>query len=190
MNKNLEQKIEETIKFLYTQEIPLDDKNTFELISRADTDGIFMLDSNWDKYDLQQIKPQSIEELTAALTLSHSYNLNSYIYTYLKRQAVVPFTCPEFSPIPEVQKILEETHGIILYNEQVTAIFKVFASLSEEDQKKYQIAINLIQKEIESHCTSSKAFFHKRALVCYKLAYLKANHPNVFMQYLEMVEKN
>lgn len=87
-----------------------------------------------------------------------------------------------------LQQKIEETHGFILYNEQVTAIFKVLASLSEEDQKKYKIAINLIQKEIESYCTSSKAFFHKRALVCYKLAYLKANHPDVFMQYLEMVE--
>jgi len=49
------------------ESIPLDDDETFELLSKGNTDGVYMMESNWDKYDLLQIKPQNLEELVACV---------------------------------------------------------------------------------------------------------------------------
>ena len=61
--------------------LPPDDVATFELFQRADTDGILMMESDWDKYDLRQIKPKNMDELTATIALSHGLAVNLYIYT-------------------------------------------------------------------------------------------------------------
>ena len=63
--------------------IPFDDNKTYELLSNGDTDGVYMMESNWDKYDLLQIKPNNFEELIACVAFSHNPLLNPYIYTYL-----------------------------------------------------------------------------------------------------------
>ena len=39
--------------------IPLDDDKTYELLSNGDTDGVYMMETNWDKYDLLQISSDS-----------------------------------------------------------------------------------------------------------------------------------
>ena len=49
--------------------IPLDDQKTYNLLARADTDGVYMLESDWDKYDLMQIQPKDFNELTACTSL-------------------------------------------------------------------------------------------------------------------------
>ena len=51
-------------------------KKTYELFQNAETDGIYMMESAWDKYDLLQIKPQNIDELTAAIAFSHGITHN------------------------------------------------------------------------------------------------------------------
>jgi DNA polymerase-3 subunit alpha len=70
-----EEKAEQMLTF-FSQKIdfenlPLDDKETFEIFQKADTDGIFMMESEWDKYDLLQVKPKNFDELAATLALSH-----------------------------------------------------------------------------------------------------------------------
>ena len=55
--------------------IPLDDNKTYELLSNGDTDGVYMMVSKWDQYDLLQIKPKNFEELVACVTFSHNYRL-------------------------------------------------------------------------------------------------------------------
>ena len=45
-----------------------------------------MMESEWDKYDLRQTRPKNMDELTAAIALSHGLAVNPYIYTYLKIQ--------------------------------------------------------------------------------------------------------
>ena len=71
------------------ESIPLDDDKTYELLSKGNTDGVYMMESNWDKYDLLQTKPQNFEELVACVTFSHNLLLNPYIYTYLKMTEVI-----------------------------------------------------------------------------------------------------
>lgn len=72
--------------------LSLDDPATYELFQRADTDGIHMMESDWDKYDLLQIKPKNFDELTATIAMSHSLAINPYIYTYIKIEKIKPFT--------------------------------------------------------------------------------------------------
>lgn len=162
--------------------IPLDDSKTYALFQEADTDGIYMMESDWDKYDLRQIKPQNMEELTAAMAMSHGLAVNPYIYTYLKRQEIQSFTYPRFTEMEKVKEILSDTHGILLWKEQKEEILSYIYSLSDEEKERYKMAIKIILHEIELrvHSLSSKTFFRKRALLCYKMAYIKAHLPNVF----------
>lgn len=162
--------------------IPLDDSKTYALFQEADTDGIYMMESDWDKYDLRQIKPQNMEELTAAMAMSHGLAVNPYIYTYLKRQEIQSFTYPRFTEMEKVKEILSDTHGILLWKEQKEEILSYIYSLSDEEKERYKMAIKIILHEIELrvHSLSSRTFFRKRALLCYKMAYIKAHLPNVF----------
>lgn len=170
-----------------TNNLPLDDALTFELFQQADTDGIFMMESEWDKYDLRQIKPKNMDELTASLALSHGLAVNPYIYTYLKIQEVQPFTYPRFTEMERVKEILSDTHGILLWKEQKNDILTYIDSLSDEEKERYSSAIKIVLHEIElrQHSLSNRKFFRNRAMICYKLAYIKVHMPEEFDYYLE-----
>jgi DNA polymerase-3 subunit alpha len=157
--------------------LPLDDSSTFELFQRADTDGIFMMESEWDKYDLRQIKQKNMDELTATIALSHGLAVNPYIYTYLKIQKIQPFTYPRFTEMERVKEILSDTHGMLLWKEQKEEILAYIDSLSDEEKERYSSAIKIVLHEIElrQHSLSNRKFFRNRAMICYKLAYIKAH---------------
>lgn len=67
MNRMTENKAEQMLAFfadkINLDNLPLDDQPTYDLFQRADTDGIFLMESDWDKYDLLQIKPKNFDEL-------------------------------------------------------------------------------------------------------------------------------
>ena len=159
--------------------LPFDDVATFELFQRADTDGIFMMESEWDKYDLRQIKPKNMDELTATIALSHGLAVNPYIYTYLKIQKIQPFTYPSFTEMERVKEILSDTHGMLLWKEQKEEILAYIDSLSDEEKERYSSAIKIVLHEIElrQYSLSNRKFFRNRAMICYKLAYIKAHMP-------------
>ena len=166
--------------------IPLDDQKTYNLLARADTDGVYMMETDWDKYDLLQIQPRDFDELTACVAFSHNPSMNPYIYTYLKIQKVQPFTFPRFSEIDAVRDILKDSHGMLLYKEQAEDISHHIASMSEEDKKEYAMAIKILIREIEKRkgTLSERTFFRDRALFCYRNAFIKANHPVLFNAFI------
>jgi DNA polymerase-3 subunit alpha len=168
------------------EKIPLDDQKTYHLLATADTDGVYMLESDWDKYDLLQIQPKDFNELTACLALSHNPTMNPFIYTYLKIQKVQPFTFPRYSEIDAVKKILKDSHGMLLYKEQAEDISYHIASMSEEDKKEHAMAIKILIREIEKRkgTLSERTFFRARALFCYRNAFIKANHPVLFNAFI------
>lgn len=186
MKRMTEEKAQQMLTFIAdkfdTNNLPLDDALTFELFQQADTDGIFMMESEWDKYDLRQIKPKNMDELTASLALSHGLAVNPYIYTYLKIQEVQPFTYPRFTEMERVKEILSDTHGILLWKEQKNDILTYIDSLSDEEKERYSSAIKIVLHEIElrQHSLSNRKFFRNRAMICYKLAYIKAHMPDDF----------
>ena len=191
MKRMTEEKAKQMLAFIANKfeanNIPLDDSATFELFQRADTDGIFMMESEWDKYDLLQIKPKDMDELTATIALSHGLAVNPYIYTYMKVRKVQPFTYPHYTELEKVNSILSDTHGILLWQEQKEAILEYFGSMSELEREQNKNAIKIVLREIElrKHTLSNRAFFRNRALLCYKLAYIKVHHRELFDKFTE-----
>ena len=186
MKRMTEEKAEQMLAFIAdkfdTNNLPFDDVATFALFQRADTDGIFMMESEWDKYDLRQIMPKNMDELIATIALSHGLAVNPYIYTYLKIQEIQPFTYPRFTEIKRVKEILSDTHGMLLWKEQKEEILDYIDSLSDEEKERYSSAIKIVLHEIElrQHSLSNRKFFRNRAMICYKLAYIKAHMPEDF----------
>lgn len=172
--------------------IPLDDDNTYELLSNGDTDGVYMMESNWDKYDLLQIKPKNFEELIACVTFSHNLSLNPYIYTYLKMKEVHPFTYPIYTKIEYVESVLKETYGLLVYQHQAAQISDYIEEMGNEEKETYKLAIRIMKNEIERRKRSlaDYSFFEKRALLCYRMAYIKSNLPEHFSLFMsERCEK-
>lgn len=172
--------------------IPLDDDNTYELLSNGDTDGVYMMESNWDKYDLLQIKPNNFEELIACVTFSHNLSLNPYIYTYLKMKDVHPFTYPIYTKIEYVESVLKETYGLLVYQHQAAQISDYIEGMSNEERETYKLAIRIMKSEIErrKRTLADYSFFEKRALLCYRMAYIKSNLPEHFSLFMsERCEK-
>lgn len=172
--------------------IPLDDDKTYELLSNGDTDGVYMMESNWDKYDLLQIKPKNFEELIACVAFSHNSLLNPYIYTYLKMKEVHPFTYPIYTKIEYVESVLKDTYGLLVYQHQAIQISDYIEVMSNEEKDTYKLAIRIMKNEIErrKRTLADYSFFEKRALLCYRMAYIKSNMPEHFSLFMaERCEK-
>lgn len=172
--------------------IPFDDNKTYELLSNGDTDGGYMMESNWDKYDLLQIKPKNFDELIACVAFSHNLLLNPYIYTYLKMKEVHPFTYPIYTKIEYVESVLKDTYGLLVYQHQAIQISDYIEVMSNEEKDTYKLAIRIMKNEIErrKRTLADYSFFEKRALLCYRMAYIKSNMPEHFSLFMaERCEK-
>jgi len=113
--------------------IPLDDPATYRLLSSGATMGIFQLESRGMRDILIKVKPDTFEDLIAILALFRPGPLGSgMVDDYIKRRrGLVPV---EYE-IPELEDILKETYGVIVYQEQVMKIANALAgfSLGEAD---------------------------------------------------------
>jgi DNA polymerase-3 subunit alpha len=113
--------------------LPLDDRKTYRLLAKGDTVGVFQMESGGMRRVLTQLRPSSFEEVIAVLALYRPGPLESgMVETFVKRKhgkETVRF------PHPELERILEHTYGVIVYQEQVMQIGQVLAgySLGEAD---------------------------------------------------------
>ena len=106
--------------------IPLDDKKTYELLSRGDTVGVFQLESSGMRRMLAEMKPSCIRDVMVALALYRPGSAK-FIDTFLANRK----SGKKLSyPIPSLAAILDETNGCIVYQEQVMEIFRAVAGYS------------------------------------------------------------
>ena len=108
------------------EKIPMDDKKTFELMSKGLTDGVFQFESDGMKSVLSRFGPESIEDLTAILSLYRPGPMDSiprYINNRHNPQDIKYHT-------PLLKPILDVTYGCIVYQEQVMQIFRSLAGYS------------------------------------------------------------
>lgn len=105
--------------------IPLDDKETFDMISRGETAGMFQIESSGMKALMLQMKPRSIDDITAAIALYRPGPKDS-IPRFLENRKNGVYQ----GDIPELDDILGPTHGCIVYQEQVMEIFRRLAGYS------------------------------------------------------------
>ena len=117
-----EQQIKETVPDFDITKISEDDADTFELISRGDTGGVFQLESAGMRRMLTSFKPCCIEDIMAAIALYRPGPMDS-IPKYLAARDGAE---TEYK-IPVLESILGETFGCIVYQEQVMQICREVA---------------------------------------------------------------
>jgi DNA polymerase-3 subunit alpha len=114
-------------------DIDLKDPATFELLAQGDLTGVFQLESRGIRDVVMRFKPSSIEDIIALVALYRPGPLNSgMVDTYIKVKHGL--LRPDY-PLESLKPILEETLGVIVYQEQVMRIAQVLAgySLGEAD---------------------------------------------------------
>ncbi len=110
------------------QLIPDDDKATFELLSRGETTGVFQLESSGMKEYLVKLKPNCFEDLIAMVALYRPGPLGSgMVDSFIKRKHGTEQFKYDFQ---QLEPILKDTYGVIVYQEQVMLIAQVLANYS------------------------------------------------------------
>ncbi|MGE0710429.1 MAG: DNA polymerase III subunit alpha [Planctomycetota bacterium] len=195
---------------LDVDQLPLDDRQTFEMLSRGESVGVFQLESSGFRKLLKGAKPDRFEDIIALIALYRPGPLGSkmdeaYIECKHGRRQIQYLT-------PLLEPILGETYGCILYQEQVMRIANQIAGLSMADadnlrkamgKKKLDLMLEYkpaflagfaekgVKEAIADEVWNQIAFFaeygfnksHSAAygLVTYRTAYLKAHYPAEFM---------
>jgi len=111
--------------------IPMDDAGAIEIFTKAETSGIFQFESSGMRNFLKKLKPTSFEDITSAIALFRpgpANNIDSYIR---RKHGKEPITYPCY----ELKPILENTYGILIYQEQIMQTAKIMAdyTLGEAD---------------------------------------------------------
>ncbi|MFH0791903.1 MAG: DNA polymerase III subunit alpha [bacterium] len=217
--------IEDTLKRIYKvqnisvdlENIRLDDKETYDVLQKADTIGVFQLESSGMQRYLKQLKPTEFEDIVAMVALYRPGPMQfipDFINGKHKRREITYLH-------PKLEPILKSTYGICVYQEQLMliarelagftlgeadvlrkAVGKKIKSLLESQQEK------MIQGMIKNGITKKTAEtiwewilpfarygFNKShsaayALIAYQTAYLRCHYPVEFMAALLTSEKH
>lgn len=198
--------------------LPLDDKETYELLQRGETTGVFQLESAGMKRYLRELKPSSFDDIIAMVALYRPGPMQ-FIDSFIKRkhgQEEIEYLHEKF------ENALDQTYGILVYQEQFMQISKDFAGFTggQADTLRKAVGkkkIDLMRKVkvdfVEGAVKHSKAdpklaekfwaqleefanyCFNKSHAACYGLiayqtAYLKAHYPEAFMAALMTSDHN
>lgn len=199
--------------------LSLDDKNTYKLLSNAESIGVFQLESSGMRDLLKKLHPERFEDIIALLALFRPGPIGSgMLDDFMKRKhGEVKFRYDH----PQLEPILKETYGVILFQEQAMRIASSLAgfSLAQADNLRRAMAkktpevmvqmrehfVNGCMKRDIDRKAASKIFdqieyfagygFNKShsaayAMISYRTAYLKANFPVEFMTALLTSEKD
>jgi len=188
--------------------LPLDDKGTYEMLSRGDASGVFQLESQGMRAVLKSLQPDTFEDIIAIVALYRPgpmANIPTYVARKHGREKV------EYDH-PILEELLKETNGVIIYQEQVMQIAQVMSGYSlgeadilrramgkkiieEMDQQRGRFVSGAVDNGVEPDKASfifdqvtkfaeygfNKSHAAAYALVAYQTAYLKANYPVEFM---------
>lgn len=113
---------------LAINDIPLDDRPTYEMLMKGDTDGVFQLESQGMKNLVKRLRPDVFEDLGALVALFRPGPLDSgmvddFVERKHGRQAI-SYAHPLLEPV------LKDTYGTIVYQEQIMQVFQVLADYS------------------------------------------------------------
>jgi DNA polymerase-3 subunit alpha len=192
-----------------SDEIPLDDKKTYELYQKGETNGTFQFESAGMQKHLKNLKPTNIEDLIAMNALFRPGPMQ-FIDTFIARKhgrEEVEY------PHPKLEEILKDTYGIMVYQEQIMQTAQILGgySLGQADllrramgKKKKEVMeqqkevfrkgceeVHQIPAEQADEIFDVMAKFaeygfnrsHSAAysVVAFQTAYLKANYPAEYM---------
>jgi DNA polymerase-3 subunit alpha len=193
---------------LDVESLPLDDRPTFDLLSRGDTVGVFQVEGAGVRDMLKKLRPDRFEDIIAVVSLYRPGPMeNIPRYIAVKHGAEKPDYLH-----PLLEPILKETFGIMIYQEQVMQIAQVLAGYSlggadllrramgkkiqsEMDAQRQQFVTGAIERGVERARAElifdqmakfagygfNKSHAAAYALIAYQTAYLKANYPVEFL---------
>ncbi|MCG0239656.1 MAG: DNA polymerase III subunit alpha [Firmicutes bacterium] len=104
--------------------IPLDDPATYAMLAAGQTLGVFQLEAGWVADVLRQLRPARFQDVVAVISLCRPGPMQ-YIPEYIARRE----TGPRY-PHPDLADILQETYGIMVYQEQVMQVAARMAGFS------------------------------------------------------------
>lgn len=189
--------------------LPLDDKETYAMLSRGEGHGVFQMESDGMQQVMRNLQPENIAEIAALVALYRPGPIGSgMIKEFTERKhGRIPISYDH----PILEPILKETYGVILYQEQVMLIAQKMAgfTMAQADylrkamgKKKKDIIVGFRKTFVEgakkngvSEKIASKIFelmekfaeygFNKShsvayAVVAYQTAYLKAHYPTEY----------
>jgi DNA polymerase-3 subunit alpha len=188
--------------------LPLDDRPTFDLLTRADTVGVFQVESAGCRDMLKKLRPDRFEDMIAVVALYRPgpmENIPRYIAVKHGQEQ------PDYLH-PALEEILKETHGIMIYQEQVMQIAQVLAGYTlggadllrramgkkiqaEMDAQRRTFVEGALAKGVDRRRAElifdqmakfagygfNKSHAAAYGLVAYQTAYLKANYPVEFL---------
>lgn len=129
-------------------QIPLNDQETLALFQRGDTDAVFQFESDGIKRVLEQLHPDSFEDIVAVNALYRPGPMNNIGHFINRKHGKERVQYPD----PSLKKILGPTYGVLVYQEQVMQTAQVLAgfSLGEADLLRRAMSkknADVIQKE-------------------------------------------
>ena len=190
------------------ERLTFDDPKTYELLSAADTHGVFQLEGAGMRRMLMDMRPQSFGDVSAAVALFRPGPMVNIPAFIARKQGREPIEYMH----ERLEPILRETYGVMIYQEQVMMAARELAgfTLSEADilraamgkkdkAKMSKLRTKFVAGAVERDIPSSTAEMlfdgiakfaeygfnraHSAAygVIAYQTAYLKANHPLEYM---------
>jgi len=126
------------------EDIPLDDKKTFDLLGSGETTGMFQLESAGMRRYVRELKPDRVEDVMAMVALFRPGPMD-YIPTYIRRKhGEEPVTYAH----PTLEPVLKSTYGVMVYQEDVMAVTQALAgfTLAEADVLCYAVRKKIREK--------------------------------------------
>jgi DNA polymerase-3 subunit alpha len=187
--------------------IPLDDQPSYQVMGSGQTLGVFQLESQGMRDILRQLRPGTLEEVTALISLYRPGPMDSipeYVDCKMGRRPVDVVH-------PLLEPVLKDTYGVIVYQEQVMQIAQILAGYSlgeadllrramgkkkkeEMDRQRARFLSGAAERGLKEE--TAKLLFDRMekfagygfnkghaapyALIAYQTAWLKANHPVEF----------
>ncbi len=204
--------IDNTIKAMNRQvgDIPINDKETFNMLKRGETVGVFQLESQGMKDTLRRFKPENFEDLIAVIALYRPGPMGNVNIDKMIDNKQHPERIQYLHPT--LEPILKETYGMIVYQEQVMRIASNIAGFSMAeadslrramgkkipeimDQNREKFIQNAQQKNISAELAENifnkvapfagygfnKSHAAAYATLANQTAYLKCHYPLEFM---------
>ncbi|MBM4395572.1 MAG: DNA polymerase III subunit alpha, partial [Deltaproteobacteria bacterium] len=200
------------------EDVPDDDPLVFERISAGDNAGVFQMETRGITDLVRRIKPDSIEDITAAIALFRPGPIGAGMVDDFIERKHDPRKASY--PLPQLEPVLRDTYGTILYQEQVMLMASVLASFSlggadllrRAMGKKNPAELAKLREPFVKGCgkngisaaVANQQFdlmekfagygFNKShsaayAVVGYRMAYLKAHFPTEFLCAVLTAEK-
>lgn len=191
------------------ENIPLDDKKTYEMLARGETMGVFQLNGAGITRYLKDLVPTKIHDINAMVALYRPGPMQ-FIPLYIERKhnpKLIKYLDPAF------EKILAQTYGVLIYQDDLLIMAREFAGYSWKEVDKFRKAIGKkIPKEMQAEkekfingCMETSKWSKEKAeqiwkwiepfaaygfnkahsvsygKIAYQTAYMKANFPVEYM---------